>query len=213
MKGLSTMKNPKHFAFVLKYMETGDVAKSYQAVYPSTKTSSAYTSGHRILRTPEARALMETYIYQSLDESMILLNVRKIIDEMSKIAFGNRRNSQKVSALKTLGEWAGLGEGVAKQLNIQEEKLNKALVEFKSTFEPHDKLNNQITNDDVENYLDIYEVEYDSSMTKAQMYKLLKKTVKDYRKTEEYKAYLANKESKKAEVSEDDKSAGVGEDG
>lgn len=212
MNGLSTMKNPKHFAFVLKYMETGDVAESYKSVYPGTKTSSAYTSGHRILRTPEAKALMETYIYQSLDESMILLNVRKIIDEMSKIAFGNRRNSQKVSALKTLGDWAGLGEGVSKQLNIQEEKLKKALVDFKSTFEPHDKINNQITNDDIENYLDIYGVEYDSSLTKAQMYILLKKAVKDYRKTEEYKVYSANRGLKKTEEG-DGTSAGVGKDG
>lgn len=202
MKGLNTMRNPKHMAFVLRYLETGNVEESYMKVYPSAKPASAYTLGRKILRSSEARALMETYIMDNLDEAKMLLNVRRIIDEMSDVAFGSIRNNQKVPALRALGEWAGLSDGVDGLLSRQKLELRDAVLEFKSTFSADEITMNNVTNAELEDYLEIYGIDNTDDLSKKDMIKLLKVTVKKYRQSDEYKAYNAGQASQEDKDSE-----------
>lgn len=195
MTGLNRMRNPKHLEFVLKYLETGEVEDSYISVYPSAKRSSAYTLGRRILRTEEARAVIESYILQNLDESKVLLNSKRIIEEMSSVAYGSKRLSQKVPALRALGDWAGLGEGLENLQIEQKRRFDESLKAFRATFDAESLVPNVVTVADLEDYLDIYGVKYSEELSKDELLELLKDTVRKHKKTQEYLDYRASQAS------------------
>lgn len=188
---LNAMKSPKHLEVVLNYLETGDIEKSYMKVYPSASPASAYTLGHRILRTPEAKAIRETYILRSIDESKIILNQKRIVDEMASIAFGSKRLTQKVPALKAMGDWSGLNVGADKLMVYQKEKLEKAMIEFRSTFNANDIILSATTKGELQDYLEAYNVDYPEKLNKKELLELLKITIKKYRTTKEYKDFIS----------------------
>ena len=199
---LNAMKNPKHLEVVLNYLESGDIEKSYMKVYPNAAPASAYTLGHRILRTPEAKAIRETYILRSIDESKIILNQRRIVEEMASVAFGSKRLTQKVPALKAMGDWAGLNIGADKLMVYQKEKLEKAMIEFRSTFNADDIIISATTKGELQDYLEAYDVDYPEKLNKKELLELLKMTVKKYRATKEYRDFISPPRATENEESE-----------
>lgn len=188
---LNAMKNPRHLEVVLNYLETGDIEKSYMKVYPHAAPASAYTLGHRILRTPEAKAIRETYILRSIDESKIILNQKRIVDEMASVAFGSKRLTQKVPALKAMGDWSGLNVGADSLMVYQKDKLEKAMIEFRSTFKADDIILSATTRGELQDYLEAYNVDYPEKLNKKELLELLKITIKKYRTTKEYKEFIS----------------------
>lgn len=188
---LNSMKHPKHLEVVLNYLETGDIEKSYMKVYPNAAPASAYTLGHRILRTPEAKAIRETYILRSIDESKIILNQKRIVDEMASVAFGSKRLTQKVPALKAMGDWSGLNVGADKLMVYQKDKLEKAMIEFRSTFKADDIILSATTRGELQDYLEAYNVDYPEKLNKKELLELLKITIKKYRTTKEYRDFIS----------------------
>jgi phage terminase small subunit len=95
----------KQTAFISKYCISFNATRAAEEAGYSKKT--AYSSGHELLRKPEIREAIQKHIDDTLADDKMILK-RKIIDELSSIAFRNDdelSETNKIKALELLGKY------------------------------------------------------------------------------------------------------------
>lgn len=194
------MGSDKHMRFVIEYMRTGDVVESYLVAYPSASRSSAYSAGRRILASSEAKAFMSTYRLNMAEDTGLLLTQRRYLDELIMIAL-DRRHKDQLSALKEIIKLSGLEEGMDRFTSNQRDKLEDSIRAFRCELDIYKIPYSAITVNNIEEYISLFGVEYDESLSKREKYKILEKAVAEHRNSEEYREHLANQANQASQAS------------
>lgn len=114
-EGLPEIRNPKHKAFILDYLNTYNQVQSYQKFYPKATYNSAMSSSSTLIK--RYKDFIDTYHFLKMktqlekdrEEAEIYLNPYKIIAEKGKIAFSknSRITNTKNEVLSELMELSG----------------------------------------------------------------------------------------------------------
>lgn len=206
------MSSDKHMKFVIEYMRTGDVVESYLVAYPTASRSSAYSAGRRILASNEAKAFMSTYMLNAAEDTGLLLSQRRYLDELIMIAL-DRRHKDQLSALKEIIKLSGLDEGMDRFTSIQRKKLDDSIKAFRCEFDLYKTPYSAITVNNIEEYISMFGVEYDESLSKREKYKILEKAVADHRKSDEYREHIESQANKANLGKQGDQGPALGDSG